>query len=198
MTTHQTRNIAVIGNGNVGGALSKGLENAGHEVQIADNDPKTVEQVSDRAGVVLLAVPFTAVPDVVETAGHLWTGKTVIDVTNAVTPEHAFAASSEESGAEKLQALVPDAKVVKAFNTVFAEHMATGQLHDDRLTAFAASDHEGARGTVMSLAEGIGFDPVDAGPLENARWLEALGYLNIQLGYTLEMGTDIGFKLHRH
>lgn len=196
MTTQQTRNIAVIGDGNVGGALSKGLENAGHEVHIADNDPKAVEQVSDRADVVILAVPFGAVPDVVETAGHLWTGKTVIDVTNAVDAEFAYAASLEESGAEKLQALVPDAKVVKAFNTVFAEHQATGQLDGERLTAFAASDHEDAREAVLALAEDIGFDPVDAGPLETAAWLEALGYLNIQLGYMREMGTDIGFKLH--
>lgn len=196
MTHHENAKIAVIGNGNVGGALGKGLEKNGHELQMANHDPKAVEQASNWADVVLLAVPFTAVPDVVETAGHLWTGKPVIDVTNAVDAEFAYAASSEQSGAEKLQALAPDARVVKAFNTVFAEHMATGQLHDAPLTALIATDHEEARETVTGLANDIGFDPVDAGPLENARWLEAMGYLNIQLGYTLEMGTDIGFKLH--
>lgn len=198
MTQHEHTKIAVIGNGNVGGALSKGLENAGHEVQIADNDPKAVEQVSDWAETVLLAVPFGAVPDVVETAGHLWAGKTVIDVTNAVDADFAYDASLEESGAEKLQALVPDANVVKAFNTVFAEHQATGQLQGEPLTAFAASNDENAREAVMALAEDIGFDPVNAGPLETARWLEALGFLNIQLGYMQDMGTDIGFKLHHN
>jgi predicted dinucleotide-binding enzyme len=84
---------------------------------------------------------------------------------------------------------------VKAFNTVFAQHMESGKLGDQRLTAFVASDAEPARKQVMELAGNIGFDPVDAGPLKNARLLEPLAYLNIQLGYGLGMGTQIGFKL---
>lgn len=189
--------IGVIGDGDVGGALSKGLEDPGHEVQVAGHDPKAVEQASQWAEIVLLAVPFTAVPDVAETAGHLWTDKIVIDVTNAVASELGYVTSSEKSGAERLQELVPEAKVVKAFNTVFAEHMATGELDRQPLTALVASDHEEARKTVISLAEDIGFDAASAGTLENARWLEAMGYLNIEFGYTLGMGTDFGFKIQR-
>ncbi|HRR27108.1 MAG TPA: hypothetical protein P5300_10465, partial [Acidobacteriota bacterium] len=60
---------------------------------------------------------------------------------------------------------------------------------------FVAGDDQDAKDHVLRLGRDIGFDPVDAGPLRNARWLEALGYLNIQLGYLLGMGTEIGFKL---
>ncbi|MGD0114123.1 MAG: NADPH-dependent F420 reductase, partial [Armatimonadota bacterium] len=59
----------------------------------------------------------------------------------------------------------------------------------------AAGDDAQARAQVLQLARDIGFDGVDAGPLKNARWLEALAYLTIQLGFTLNMGVEIGFKL---
>lgn len=85
--------------------------------------------------------------------------------------------------------------MVKAFNTVFAEHMATGQVKGTTLTLFVAGDDQNAKEQVLTLGRDIGFDAVDAGPLKNARWLESLGYLNIQLGYTQKMGSHIGFKL---
>jgi predicted dinucleotide-binding enzyme len=65
----------------------------------------------------------------------------------------------------------------------------------EALTLFVAGDDAGAKEQVLALGKGMGFDSVDAGPLQNARWLETLGYLNIQLGYMLKMGTQIGFKL---
>ena len=65
------------------------------------------------------------------------------------------------------------------------------------LTIFAASDNAEAKQQVIEMAEAIGFDAVDAGPLQTARLLEPLGYLNIQLGYVLGLGTNIGLKLFR-
>lgn len=99
------------------------------------------------------------------------------------------------SGAEELQKKLPGAKVVKAFNTVFAGTMDKGQIKGERLTTFVASDDAQAKATVQELARGIGFDAVDAGPLANARLLEPLGFLNIQLGYVLGLGPEIGLKL---
>ena len=90
---------------------------------------------------------------------------------------------------------IPGARWVKAFNTVFARHMDSGRLGDKPLTAFVASDDAGAKMSVLELARVIGFDAVDAGPLKNARLLEPLAFFNIQLGYVLGMGTQIGFKL---
>ena len=189
--------IAIIGRGNVGSALCKGLENAGHDVIVAGNDAQEVETASAAADTIILAVPFGAIKDLVATVGSKWAGKTLVDVTNALTPDYQLALGYTTSGAEELQKQVLDARVVKAFNGVFAQHMSTGRLHGDQLTTFVAADDPHAKKHVMELATSIGFDAVDAGPLQNARLLEPLGYLNIQLGYTLKMGTDIGFHLVR-
>ncbi len=189
------KNIGVIGDGNVGGALARGLKRAGHEVRGVGNDAGAVREAAAWAEVVVLAVPFGAIDSVVKMAGEALSGKTVVDVTNAIDGSMNLAVGFTTSGAEELQKKLPKSRVVKAFNTVFAQHMDTGRLGDKPLTAFVASDDATAKATVVGLAREIGFDAVDAGPLKNARLLEPLAYLNIQLGYTLGLGTQIGLKL---
>ena len=187
--------VAIIGKGNVGGALARGLKRSGHEVKAVGNDKVAIREVAGWAEVVFLAVPFGTLNDVVENAGQALVGKTVVDVTNALDANMNLAVGFSTSGAEELQQKLPRSHVVKAFNTVFAQHMDTGRLGERPLTAFVAGDDAGAKGTVVELARGIGFDPIDAGPLKNARVLESLAHLNIQLGYVFGMGTQIGFKL---
>lgn len=186
--------IGVIGNGNVGGALERGLTRAGFEVQSTGKDDAAVRRIGAWADTIILAVPYVAVPETLRALGPI-DGKIVVDATNALTPDFQLAVGFTTSGAEELQRAAPTAKVVKAFNTLFAQHMDSGRVKDQRLTALVASDDADARKHVAALASAIGFDAVDAGPLRNARWLESLGYLNIQLGYTLGMGPDIGFTL---
>ncbi len=140
-------------------------------------------------------MPFGAIDDVVKTAGDALAGKTLVDVTNMLDDSMNLAVGHTTSGAEELQKKLPKTRVVKAFNTVFAQHMDTGRLGNQPLTAFAAGDDAAAKTAVLELARGIGFDAVDAGPLRNARLLEPLGFLNIQLGFMLKMGPQIGFKL---
>ncbi len=180
--------IGIIGNGNVGGALARGLKRAGHEVKTAGDDKQATRATAAWADVVLLAVPFGAIDDVVKTVGDAL-------VTNALDTNMQLALGFTTSGAEELQRKAPRARVVKAFNTVFAQHMETGKLSGQTMTAFVAGDDAGAKETVRELARGIGFDAIDAGPLKNARLLEPLGFFNIQLGYVLGMGTQTGFKL---
>ncbi|MCC6807052.1 MAG: NADPH-dependent F420 reductase [Deltaproteobacteria bacterium] len=187
--------IGIIGDGNVGSALGRGLTRAGHEVRAAGKDKAAVLQTAQWGEIVLLAVPFGAIDEVVADAGEALAGKTVIDVTNALDASMNLAIGFTTSGAEELQKKLPKARVVKAFNTVFAQNMDSGRLGDKPLTAFVAADDALAKKTVMELARGIGFDPIDAGPLKNARLIEPLAFLNIQLGYALGMGTQIGFKL---
>jgi hypothetical protein len=185
--------IAIIGTGNVGSALQAGLERAGHEVRGAKKGQSVAS--ASWADVIILAVPFGAIADVARELETAADGKTVIDATNALTPDMQLAVGFTTSGAEELQKALPRAHVVKGFNTVFAQHMSTGFVAAQQLTAFAAGDDEAARKTVLELARAIGFDAVDGGPLKNARHLEALGYFNIQLGYVLGNGPNIGFKL---
>ena len=187
--------VAIVGRGNVGGALARGLERAGYDLRTVHNDPSAARDVAGWGDIVILAVPYAALDAVVPELGNAIDGKVVVDVTNALTADHQLALGFTTSGAEELQQKAPAAKVVKAFNTVFAQHMDTGRVKGQRLSLLMASDHQAAKASVEALGRDLGFDPVDAGPLRNARWLESLGYLNIQLGYVLRMGTEIGFAL---
>jgi 8-hydroxy-5-deazaflavin:NADPH oxidoreductase len=187
--------VAIIGDGNVGGALHKGLQRAGYELRTTGKDARKVREAGAWAEVIILAVPFSAIEDTVAELGDSAAGKTLIDATNALSPDYQLAIGFSTSGAEELQKKAPRAKVVKAFNTVFAANMSTGKVKGESLSVLAAGDDAKAKEHVLTMARDIGFDAVDAGPLVNARWLETLGFLNIQLGFSMKMGTDIGFKL---
>ncbi|HEY0372996.1 MAG TPA: NAD(P)-binding domain-containing protein [Thermoanaerobaculia bacterium] len=184
--------IAIIGNGNVGSALERGLKRAGYDVRSTGRE--NVRATAAWGDIIVLAVPFSAVNEAVRTIGDAANGKILVDVTNAVDENMGLAIGCTTSGAEELQKLAPDAKVIKAFNTVFAQHMDSGHLGDEALSVLAAGDDEDAKNVVIELARAIGFDAVNAGPLRNARWLETLGYLNIQLGYIVGHGTATGFR----
>lgn len=189
--------IGIIGDGNVGGALARGLGRAGHEVKAVGNDRTAVRDLATWAEIVFVAVPYGAIGDVIETAGPGLAGKVVVDVTNALDANMGLVLGFTTSAAEELQKKLAKARVVKAFNTVFAGTMETGRVGDQPLTVFAAADDAAAKNAVLGLARDIGFDAVDAGPLKNARLLEPLANLNIQLGYVVGLGPQIGFKLQR-
>jgi predicted dinucleotide-binding enzyme len=192
-----SKKIAIIGTGNVGGALTRGLTKARRDVKNVGDDKAAVRSAAEWADVVIIAVPFGAVADVAATIAPVTEAKTIIDVTNALTPEMQLAVGFTTSGAEELQEKLPKARVVKGFNTQFAQQMDSGRLGDQSVTVFVAGDDAAAKSDAVDVAKAIGFDPIDAGPLANARLLEPLGYLNIQLGYVLGQGTAIGLKLVR-
>lgn len=189
--------VGIIGKGSVGSALQRGLARAGHEVRAVGKEPGTVRQTAAWAEVVFLAVPFGALDDALRDMGDAVHGKVLVDVTNALTPDMQLALGCTTSGAEELQKKAARAKVVKAFNTVFAQHMDKGQVKGEKLSLFVAGDDTAAKAHVLGFGREIGFDAIDAGPLRNARWLETLGYLNIQLGYVQKLGLEIGFRLVR-
>lgn len=161
------------------------------------SEPGKVKETGEWADVVVLAVPYGAVDDAVRELGSSIDGKTLVDVTNALTEDMQLASGCTTSGAERLQQIAGGAHVVKAFNTQFAGNMDGGRLDGHAMTVFAASDDPQAKQQVIEMAKAIGFDPVDAGPLQSARLLEPLGYFNIQLAYVLGLGTNIGLKLIR-
>ncbi|MCV2864981.1 NADPH-dependent F420 reductase [Albidovulum sediminicola] len=187
-------NIAIIGNGNVGSGLAGVLSRAGHDVTVVGRDDDLAQAVG-AAGVVILATPYGAAGNLAGRAG--FAGKVVVDVSNPVTEDFSgLQVGHLTSAAEEIARLLPGASVVKAFNTIFAQHYASGlKIGAQPLQTFVASDDEGARETVKALAAGIGLEPVDAGPLKNARYLEPLGFLNIQFGYVLGKGTEIAPQL---
>lgn len=187
--------VGIIGDGNVGSALRRGLERSGYDVRAVGKKPEQVKDTGAWADVVILAVPYGAIDDAVGELADGIRGKTLVDVTNALTSDMQLASGCTTSGAETLQQKARGAKVVKAFNTQFASHMDSGAVNGQQLTIFAAGDDADAKRQVIQMAQDIGFDAVDAGPLQNARLLEPLGYFNIQLAHTLGLGTNIGVRL---
>jgi len=201
--------IGFIGCGNMGGALAKRFSNAGHSVMVSARDKAHAEQCaaacgkaacagspSEAAGyanVLVLAVPYSEKESAIKNAGNL-DGKIVIDVTNPLKPDFSLAIGFSNSAAEEVAKLAPKAKVVKVFNTVFYQVVENTEF-PEKPTVFIVSDHEDAKAAAIKLASEIGFEPVDAGPLSNARLLEPLAMLNIYLGYQAKMGTDIAFRL---
>ena len=93
--------------------------------------------------------------------------------------------------AEEIQPLAPTAKVVKAFNTIFAPLLSAETRKTKTLQVFVAGDDVGAKEEVSQLAKAIGFEPVDAGPLSNSRFIEPIGEMNIQFGFFLGKGTVV-------
>src|SRR5690606_3957942 len=198
--------IGIIGAGNVGRALSLASTRAGHSVTLSSSDPSDAERVAEEVGVaaaasnaesvadadvVILAVPFDAVEAITSDLGSALTGKVVIDVTNNFAAEQL----QERSNAEQTQALAPDAKVIKAFNTSFAGNQAEPEVDGVQLDGFVAGDDSAAKGQVMDLVQSMGFRPIDAGSLAMARALEGMGTLNISLNATNGWPWKSGWKL---
>lgn len=188
--------IAIIGAGNVGGALAASFIKTGHQVVLIDHKPEDAQQLASQVGgsaapsladaasadVVVLAVPFTAVESVAkELAGKLG-GKIVVDATNPLKPDYSdLATVGGPSGAELVQQWLPEAKVVKAFNTVFASRQASPTVAGQQVDAFVAGNDDSAKQTIGELAASAGFEPIDVGPLARSRQLEELAFLSILL-----------------
>ena len=202
--------FAIVGPGNVGTAIARGVTAAGHDVVVAGPSEESLEAVagalpigtttSNReavtgADIVVLAVPFDAAYGIAtELRGEL-ADKIVIDVTNPLTPDYAELATQGESAAELIQRAAPDAHVVKAFNTVFAANQSAGAVNGTQLDAYVAGDDAQAKNTVVGLVQAIGFRAIDVGELKLARNLEAMAVLNITLNARNGWSWQSGWKL---
>lgn len=200
--------VGIIGTGRVGQAIGKGLSKTDHEVRLGSRNPGNAAgpegltvvpqgEVAAWAEILVLAVPFSAVPETIGAVGANLAGKVLVDATNVLSPTRDLALGLTTSGAEELAKLAPGARVVKAFNTVFARSMSTGRVAGEPLALFVAGDDAAAKASVMQLGRDIGFEPVDAGPLKVARYLEPMGALSVNLAFTQKLGPGIGFRLLR-
>jgi len=200
--------ITVIGAGNMGSAFVKQLTAAGHTVSVTARNldkakavaaahPGAIAVVTDNAAadadVVVLATGYADAVTALHSVGPL-TGKVVIDITNPLTADYmGLTIGHTTSAAEEIAKAVPDAKVVKGFNTVFAQVLAAGADFGSghKVSVFLAADDASAKTSAKTLTESMGFETIDAGGLKNARYLEPLAGLNIYLGYGAGLGTGI-------
>jgi 8-hydroxy-5-deazaflavin:NADPH oxidoreductase len=187
--------ITIIGTGNMGRGIATRALAGGNTVTLLGTEAEKAQALAAelsgnvRAGtvgdpisgdVVVLAVWYHVLDDVLGRYGDQLAGKTVIDITNPVDPQ-TYAPITVEAGsaAQEIAQKVPEAKVVKAFNTTFAGSLIEGKVAGEPLDVFVASDDDEAKAKVRELAESAGLRVLDAGPLALARQLEGAGYLHM-------------------
>jgi predicted dinucleotide-binding enzyme len=198
--------IGIIGSGQVGQVLAKGFKNEGHDVVLGTRDiskPEAVkyneetgiaigtfENAATHGEVLVLAVKGSVAEEALALAGYEnIAGKVVIDATNPTAPLPPtngvlhFFTTLEESLMEQLQKLVPDAKFVKAFNSVGNAGMYKPALKDTP-TMFICGNDDGAKQIVTQLLESFGWETADMGKVEAARAIEPLCILWCILGFT--------------
>lgn len=201
-------NITLIGAGNMATALTKQLTLAGHTLRITSRNPSkalalstkhrgaTAYQAREALGdsdIIIVATYYADALPALRSLGAL-SGKVIIDISNPVTPDFmSLSIGHSTSAAEEIAKAIPEASVVKAFNTLFAQVLSDGPAfaNDSVAPVFYAGDSEHAKNVVKRLIESIGFKAIDAGALKNARYLEPLGGLNIYFGYGAGHGTGI-------
>lgn len=202
--------ITIIGAGNVGQALGAGWRRRGHDVTYALRAAagKNAEVVAAEgfrivplneaanADVTVLAVPWPAVAQALQAAGPL-AGKIVIDATNPLTPELELALGFNDSAGETVARLSTGARVVKAFNTTGAGNMASAHAFGAKPMMPLAGDDAEAKAIVATLAQELGFEAVDAGPLKAARLIEPIAMFWIKLAYAQRLGGNFAFSLIR-
>ena len=159
----------------------------------------TVAEAAAAGEVVVLAMPWQAVPDVLAQAGDL-TGKILVDCTNPLRMGAAgleLTLGYETSGAEQVAAQAPGARVCKAFNSTGYGNMEQPAYDGQRAVMFVCGDDAAACRTVGELSDALGFETILAGGLRTARLLEPLAMLWIQLAFTSPLGRDFAFALLR-
>jgi len=207
--------IAVIGAGNVGGALGRGWSKSGHSIIFGVRDLNkpdlkalcaqigaTAAAPADAArhgDVVVLALPWSVAENAIKALGDL-KDKVVIDSMNPLAMKDGALGLERgytTSGGETVASWLPGAKVVKTFNQVGAEMMMAGDRFETRPVMFLAGDDDNAKSTVARLVGELGFEALDAGALKQARILEPFAMVWINQALLRGLGRNWAFGVIR-
>lgn len=198
--------VAIIGTGKMGAGIARLLAGKGVKVAIGSRDPAKAANLAKEIGanaegggltaaaklgdVVILAVPYTAAVETIREAGG-FAGKILVDISNPITEDYkALTVGHTTSAAEEIQKAAPGAKVVKAFNTIFADLLPAEARKGRGVQVFVAGDDEAAKKVVSEIIARGDFEAIESGPLSNARYLEPVGEINIHFGFFLGWGTS--------
>jgi 8-hydroxy-5-deazaflavin:NADPH oxidoreductase len=217
MNTKQT--IAIIGaSGSMGSAISKSLSKGNYRLLLSSNDRANVDSlIKDinnsnssadieaidfskdatwQADIIISAVPFQAEKEVATMIKEVANQKIVISIANPLNDAYdGLVTAPDTSAAEELQKLLPNAKVVKAFNTTFAADFTTPVIDGKQVDSFLAGNDDEAVETVSELVRTAGFNPIAAGKLSVSRILENMQFLLIQLGMKYNYNWLAGWKI---
>ncbi|MBB5356991.1 hypothetical protein HDE76_000173 [Rhodanobacter sp. ANJX3] len=191
--------VSIIGSGGMAAAIGGLATGAGHAVEVISRDAAKARALAEQFGVgaitgtfgaaptgelVILAVPYAAVLDVVKQYGGALAGKLLVDITNPVDSDlTSFVTPADGFGALEIARAAPaDAKVIKAFNTQFSHVLAAGPVEGHpSLDVFIAGDDAEAKARVSAFVASLGLRPMDAGQLSMARTLEHVCLLSLGL-----------------
>lgn len=207
--------IAVLGAGNVGGALAEALAHKNHDIVLGVRDPiaSKYKELAKKIGsgtqlmdmraaanwgeVILLATPWSATRSVLEHVAGALDGKVLIDCTNPIGPGLNPALDQTTSGGEMVAAWAKGAHVFKAFNTTGYNIMADPTIDGRQAAMLVCGDNAEHKVKVLQIARDVGFDAVDFGKLENARLLEAMALVWIRLAFQHGLGREFAFGILR-
>lgn len=205
--------IAIIGSGNVGSVLGRRLAQVGHTICFASRTPtsqkiaaliastsdqcsaKMIGEAVEQADVVIYAAPYDQAESILSSVADFH-GNVLVDCTNPLNATFdGLQLGHTESAGERLAQWAPTARVVKAFNTTSVATMTDPKYNGHVATQFYCGDDQAAKQTVAELIAQLGMEPVDAGPLRNARYLEATAMLYIHLAIRGGWGGNCALKM---
>jgi NADPH-dependent F420 reductase len=184
--------VSILGTGNMGQAIAAVAGKGGHTVQLLGSaDTGTVVD----GDVIVLAVPYPAVAAVLSQRADQLAGKIVDDITNPLNFEtfDGLVVPADSSAAAVIAAALPQSRVLKAFNTTFAGTLAAGTVGPLPTTVLIAGDDADAKSVLADIVTSGGLNAVDAGSLNRARELEALGFLQLTLAVNEKVSWTGGF-----
>jgi 8-hydroxy-5-deazaflavin:NADPH oxidoreductase len=186
--------VSIIGTGNMGQAIADVVTKGGNTAELLGHSEPGKPVTGE---IVVLAVPYPALADVLATRGDQLAGKVVVDITNPLNFEtfDSLTVPADSSAAAEIAASLPQSKVVKAFNTTLAATVASGAVGDLPTTVLIAGDDAEAKSQLADVLTDGGLRALDAGGLRRARELEALAFLQITLAAQDKLPWTGGFAV---
>ena len=187
-------NATIFGSGNMGTAIARVLEFGGASVAHLDSRDEVGTVTGD---IVVLAVPYTALGDIVGKYADQFAGKTVVDITNPVNFKtfDSLVIPVGTSAAAELAAALPASHVIKAFNTTFAATLSAKTVGPNQTTVLIAGDNGDAKAALAAAITAGGVGALDAGSLCRAHELEAIGFMQLVLAASDKISWTGGFAV---
>jgi hypothetical protein len=185
--------LSIIGTGNMGQAIAGIAAKGGNTVELFNQ--ADADKAAASGDIVVLAVPYPAVADVIAARGDQFAGKVVVDITNPLNFDtfDSLVVPADGSAAAVIAAALPQSRVLKAFNTTFAGTLAAGTVGSVPTTVLIAGDDADAKALLAGVVTAGGLHAIDAGSLRRARELEALGFLQLTLAAGEKISWTGGF-----
>lgn len=205
--------VAILGTGKMGSAVGRQLAVTGHEVVFGSRSPEATAakfagegrirvtsyaEAARQGDVSIIAVPWAHALGLIRNFRAELDGKLVVDLTNPLAADIShLVVGGTTSAAEQIAEALPGARVVKAFNGITADNFRTPAFSGDVAQVFYCGDDPAGKATVKMIIELCGYESIDCGALTNARYLEGIAMLWLQLAFWEDWGGNFAFKVMR-